>query len=133
MSRGCPEDVPWMSIGCIIMRMYNNAYISMSRNHNDSDLVQIDDTRKPGTFTQWNCDCGKTRKTSAWLFLMKKFKGCLEDVWMMSSLNEKSERISKDVQRMSRECPEIFQRMSRECPEDVQRASRGHPELYTSV
>ena len=64
MSRGCPEDVQRMSRGCpeesrgfpkdILwmskghpegskgspeegLGMYNNAYISMSRNHNDSD------------------------------------------------------------------------------------------------
>ena len=44
MSGGCPEDVQRASRG--VQRgspeeglgMYNNAYISMSRNHNDSDL-----------------------------------------------------------------------------------------------
>mgnify|MGYP006863942153 CR=1 FL=1 len=47
MSRGCPEDVLRMSKGHPEgskgspeegLGMYNNAYISMSRNHNDSDL-----------------------------------------------------------------------------------------------
>ena len=28
------------------------------RNHNE--VAQMDDPEKPGTFTQWNCDCGKT-------------------------------------------------------------------------
>ena len=44
ISKGCPEDVQRASRG--VQRgspeeglgMYNNAYISMSRNHNDSDL-----------------------------------------------------------------------------------------------
>ena len=32
--------------------------------HTYSTVAQMDDTRKPGTFTQWNCDCGKTTTTS---------------------------------------------------------------------
>ena len=28
--------------------------------HTYGAVAQIDDTGKPGTFTQWNCDCGKT-------------------------------------------------------------------------
>ena len=47
MSRGCPEDIQRMSRGHPEgskgspkegLGMYSNAYISMSRNHNDSDL-----------------------------------------------------------------------------------------------
>ena len=40
MSRGCPMGIPRASRGHPedSMGMYNNAYISKSRNHNDSDL-----------------------------------------------------------------------------------------------
>ena len=54
--------------------------------------MQIDITKKPWTFTQWKCDCGKTI-TSEWLFLMKTIQRILG--WCQ-----------KDVQRMSGGCPE---------------------------
>ena len=36
--------------------------------------VQMDDTRKPGTFSQWKCDCGKTTTTKKKHFFIKLYK-----------------------------------------------------------
>ena len=40
--------------------------VTNGRNYNDTDrcVVQMDDTEKPGTFSQWNCDCGETTTTT---------------------------------------------------------------------
>ena len=42
--------------------------------------MRIDDTKKMGTFTQYNSDCGKLTTTSAYLFFNeKKYIESLED------------------------------------------------------
>ena len=86
-----------------------HTYIGRGRNHNDSDLIavlQIDDTRKPWTFTHWRCDCGKTI-TSEWLFWWKQYKGYWEDVRRMSrGCPEGNQRGPKDLYRMVWGCIE---------------------------
>ena len=100
--RGCPEDIQRMPIGHPEgskgspeegLGMYNNAYISMSRNHNDSDLNKALLCRwmipeKP--FKQWNCDCEEQQQHQHSFFDGKNTKdvwriseGCQDDVYRM--------------------------------------------------
>ena len=46
-----------LSTQSMISRLYLGKYKARP-------VAQMDDTRKTGTFTQWNCDCGKTTTTT---------------------------------------------------------------------
>ena len=89
--------------------------------------MRIDDTKKMGTFTQYNSDCGKTLTTSAYLFSMKRNT---KDNW----------RMSEGCRMTSRGGPEDYQRISSGClqgiqrgPKDLQRKDWGCIMMHTSA
>ena len=130
MSRGCPEDVQRMSRGCPedVQRMskghpegskgspeeglgiYGNAYINMSRNHNDSDLRHccVDGWYRRNHLNSGTMTVKNNNNISIAFF---------------------DERNTKDVWRISEGCQDDVYRMSRGFPKDVLRMSKeGHPE-----
>ena len=108
MSRGFPEDVQRMSRGCPEghpegskgspeegLGMYNNAYISMSRNHNDSDLWC-------SCADRWYQETVNIQTVELWL---RKNNSNIS----MASFDEKTFKgYLEDVRRMSRRCPDIY-------------------------
>ena len=48
--------------------MHTSAWAEITMIQTHGAVAQIVDARKLGTFTQWNCDCGKTRTIAAWFF-----------------------------------------------------------------
>ena len=112
MSRGFPEDIQRMSKGHPEgskgspeewLGMYSNAYISMSRNHKDSDLKcncadryqGNQESSHSGTVT-----VGKQQHQQT-IFKEKKYKGCQKDVRMTS--RGCRDKDSKKI-KMSRGC-----------------------------
>ena len=104
MSKGFPKDILRMSKGHPEgskgspeegLGMYNNAYISMSRNHNDSDL---------------RCYCADR-------YYQETMNIYTVEMWLWKNNNIRmtffDENNTKDIRMMSEGCPEDVRRMSR--------------------